>query len=61
MVKKKAEKPRREVTKRQLSRWQLQKRRQRILLGLGILVISAVLIVISVGVYQRWYIAEYKP
>ena len=61
MVKKKAEKPRREVTKRQLSQWQLRKRRQRILLGSGIFIILAVLGVISVGIYQRWYIAEYKP
>jgi len=61
LAKKKAEKPRREVTKHQLSQWQLQKRRQRILLGSGIFIILAVLGVISVGIYQRWYIAEYKP
>ena len=61
MVKKKVNKPQREVTKRQLSRWQRQKRKQRILLGSGILIILAVLGIISVGIYQRWYIAEYKP
>ena len=61
MVKKKVKKPQREVTKRQLSQWQLQKRKQRILLGSGILIILAVLGIISVGIYQRWYIAEYKP
>ena len=61
MAKKKVEKPRREVTKRQLSQGQLQERRQRILLGAGIFVILAVLGVIGVGIYQRWYIAEYKP
>ena len=60
-MKKKAEKPRREVTKRQLSRWQRQKKRQRIILGSGILIIVAVLAVVGVGVYNRWYIAEYKP
>jgi len=61
LAKKKAEKPRREVTKRQLSRWQQQKKRQRIILGSGILIIVAVLGVVGVGVYNRWYIAEYKP
>ena len=61
MVKKKVEKPRREVTKRQLSRWQRQKKRQRIILGSGILIIFAVLGVISAGVYNQWYIPEYKP
>lgn len=61
MAKKKAEKPKREVTKRQLSRWQRQKKRQRIILGSGILIILAVLAVIGSGVYNRWYIPEYKP
>lgn len=61
MAKKKAEKPKREVTKRQLSRWQRQKKRQRIILGSGILIILAVLSVVGSGVYNRWYIPEYKP
>ena len=61
MAKKKAEKPKREVTKRQLSRWQQQKRRQRIIFGSGILIIAAVLSVVGAGVYNRWYIPEYKP
>ena len=61
MAKKKTEKPKREVTKRQLSRWQQQKRRQRIILGSGILIIVAVLSVIGAGVYNQWYISEYKP
>ena len=61
MAKKKAEKPQREVTKRQLSRWQQQKKRQRIILGSGILIIVAVLGVVGAGVYTRWYIPEYKP
>jgi parvulin-like peptidyl-prolyl isomerase len=61
LAKKKAEKPKREFTKRQLSRWQQQKKRQRIILGSGILIIVAVLSVVGAGVYNRWYISEYKP
>jgi len=61
LVKKKVEKPKREVTKRQLSQWQRQKRRQRIILGFGIFIIVAVLGIVGVGVYNKWYIAEYKP
>jgi parvulin-like peptidyl-prolyl isomerase len=61
LAKKKAAKPKRELTKRQLSRWQQQKKRQRIIFGSGILIIVAVLCVFGVGVYNRWYIPEYKP
>jgi len=61
LVKKKVDKPQREVTRRQLSRWQRQKKRQRILLVSGILIICAVLGVIGAGIYQQWYIPEYKP
>jgi len=61
LAKKKAEKPKRELTKRQLSRWQQQKRRQRIILSLGILVVLAVLGVVGGGVYNQWYVPEYKP
>jgi len=61
LAKKKAEKPKREFTKRQLSRWQQQKRRQRIIFGSGILIIVAVLAIVGVGVYNQWYISEYKP
>ncbi len=61
MAKKKAEKPKREFTKRQLSRWQRQKRRQRIIFGVGILIVVAVLSIIGAGVYFGWYIPEYKP
>ena len=57
MTKKKAEKPQREVTKRQLSHWQRQKRRQRIILGLGIFIIAAVFVIMGVG----WYIGQYQP
>ena len=55
MVKKKVEKPQREVTKRQLSQWQKQKRRQRIILGFGIFIIVAVLGIVGVGWYTRYY------
>jgi len=61
LAKKNVEKPRREPTKRQLSRWQQQKRRQRFILGFGIAIIVAVLGVIGGGVYTQWYIGEYKP
>ena len=57
MVKKKSGIPRREVTKRQLSRWQKQKRRQRIVFGSGIFIIVAVLGTIGAG----WYITQYQP
>ena len=59
--KKKAEKPKREVTKRQLSRWQQQKRRQRIIFGSGILIVVAVLAVVGAGVYFGWYVPERQP
>lgn len=57
MAKKKAEKPQRIVTKRQLSRWQQQKKRQRIILGVGIFIIVAVVAIMGVG----WYIGQYQP
>jgi parvulin-like peptidyl-prolyl isomerase len=61
LAKKKQEKPRHEPTKRQRSRWKQQKRRQRIIFGLAILVIVAVLSVVGVGVYSGWYVEDYKP
>lgn len=57
LTKKRVEKPKREVTKRQLSQWQRQKRRQRLILGVGICIIVAVLCVIGIG----WYTNQYKP
>ena len=57
MAKKKAEKPRREVTKRQLSRWQRQEKRRRIILGVGIAIVTAVVVTVGVG----WYTKDYKP
>ncbi len=57
MAKKKKAKPQREITKRQLSKWQQQRRRQRIIFGLGVFIIVAVLAVVGVG----WYINQYQP
>jgi parvulin-like peptidyl-prolyl isomerase len=57
LAKKKAEKPKREVTKRQLSHWQQQKRRRRIILGLGIFIVATVLAIVGAG----WYIGYYQP
>ncbi len=51
------EKPAREVTRRQLSRWQRQRKRQRIINALGISVIAAVLVIVGSG----WYIGQYRP
>jgi len=57
LVKKRRDKPRREVTKRQLSRWQQQRRRQRIIFGSGIFIIIAALGVIGGG----WFVSQYQP
>jgi len=57
LAKKSREKPRREVTKRQLARWQQQRRRQRILFGVGVFIIAAALIIVGAG----WYISQYRP
>ena len=57
MAKKKVERPPREVTKRQLSRWQQQKKRQRIIAVTGISIIAAVVILVGAG----WYIGQYRP
>ncbi|MDD4876075.1 MAG: peptidylprolyl isomerase [Dehalococcoidales bacterium] len=57
MAKKKIQKPHREVTKRQLSHWQQQKKRQRIVFSLGILIVSAILVIIGLG----WYFGYYQP
>lgn len=55
--KKKAEKPRHEPTKRQLSHWQQQKKRQRIVFTAGVSIIAAVVIMMIVG----WYVGYYRP
>ncbi len=61
MVKKKVEKPKGKVTRRQLSRWQQQKKRQRIIISIGISVIAVVTGLVIAGIYYGWYLAEYKP
>jgi peptidyl-prolyl cis-trans isomerase SurA len=48
-------------TKRQLSHWQQQKRRQRIIFGAGMTVIAIVVVLIGSGVYFGWYVPEYRP
>ncbi len=57
MAKKNRERKPREVTKRQLSRWQQQRKREHLVRYLGIFIIAAVLLVIGTG----WYISQYRP
>jgi parvulin-like peptidyl-prolyl isomerase len=57
LAKKKAEKPQRIFTKQQLSRWQQQEKRRRIILWTGISIIVAVLAIIGVG----WFLGQYQP
>ena len=57
MAKKKTQKPRRIVTKHQLTRWQQQEKRRRIILFLGILVITVIIGTVIAG----WYIGQYQP
>ena len=61
MAKKSVVKPKRTVTRRQLSYWQRQKRRRRIIIILGISIIVAVVALVTVGVYCQWYVPEQKP
>ena len=55
-VKKQVKKPR-EISKRQLSRWQKQRRRERLIRFTGISIIIAVVCVIAAGIY----ITQFKP
>ncbi len=55
--KRKIEKPKREITKGQLSRWQQQRKRERLIRGIGIFVIVAILGIVGVG----WYVGQYQP
>ncbi|MDP2931254.1 MAG: peptidylprolyl isomerase [Chloroflexota bacterium] len=57
MAKKKTEKPARELTRRQLSRWQQESQRQRVILISGAAVILATLAIMSGG----WYATQYRP
>ena len=55
MAKKKQVKPHREYTKRQLSLWQRQKKRQRIIFLAGLATIVAALVTVGVGSYLNQY------
>jgi len=57
LAKKKVERPRREFTRRQLSHWQQQKRRQRIIAISGISIIATVIVLVGAG----WYISQFRP
>lgn len=57
MAKKKKLKPQRELTRRQLTRWQQQKKRQRIIFTAGMAVIVAVVGVVGIA----WFIKDYYP
>lgn len=59
--KKKIEKPKHKPTRRQLSRWQKQKRRQRFIIGIGVSVILVALGLVWAGVYYQWYVPQQKP
>ncbi len=57
MAKKKPEKPQHILTQRQISRWEQQKKRQRIIFITGIVIIALVLAFVGMG----WYYGQYKP
>lgn len=61
MAKKNIEKPKRKPTKRQLSSWQKQNKRRRIIIALGTTVITIVLALVTCGLYFQWYVPEQKP
>ena len=61
MAKKKVEKLKGKFTRRQLSRWQQQKKRQRIIVSIGFSVIAIVTGLVIAGLYYGWYIVEHKP
>jgi len=57
LAKKKREKPQRILTPHQVSRWEQQKKRQRLILMTGIFVIVSAFAIVIVG----WYLGQYKP
>ncbi len=57
MAKKKVVKPQRQMTRRQLSRWQRQKRLQRLFTGVFIVIVVAICALVFTG----WYTNEYRP
>ncbi len=61
MAKKKKVKEKQKPTKGQLSRWQKQQKRQKIIMYIGVAVISVALILTGIGVYFQWYLPDAKP
>ena len=57
MTKKKPEKPQRVFTRHQISHHQQQKKKQRIILSLGLIIITAVILIMGAG----WFVSEYQP
>jgi len=57
LAKKKRDKPQRILTPHQISHWEQQKKRQRLILMTGISVIVAALAIVIVG----WYLGQFKP
>jgi parvulin-like peptidyl-prolyl isomerase len=57
LPKKKTEKPQREVTRRQLSRWHRENRLQRFIMIGGLVVILAILVLVGTGLYVN----KFKP
>ena len=55
MPKKKVTQPKREMTQRQLSRWQMENRRQKIILLAGVILIVAILAVVGTGLFMNQY------
>ncbi|RJQ36241.1 MAG: hypothetical protein C4555_07820 [Dehalococcoidia bacterium] len=54
---KKQVKPKREMSRQQLSNWQKQQRRQRLVLNIAIGVVVAVFLIIGIG----WFVSDYQP
>ena len=48
-------------TKRQLTRWQKQKRQQKIIFGIGAVIVAAIVILVGSGVYFGWYVPVQLP
>ncbi len=57
MPKKKTPRPPRPLTRRQLSRWEQQRKRQRLIVSIGILVMVTALAFVGAG----WYIGSFQP
>lgn len=57
MAKKKPEKPRRVPTRRQISHYEHQKKRQRIIRNAGLFVIASVILILGAG----WFFGDYQP